>query len=94
MSARVSRRFYLLGSMTAGLSLVRPATPFAAEPYPSGMIRIICANASGTPPDIVSRIIANELSESEGWRVIVENKPGAISTIGAAEVIKQPAQAA
>jgi len=39
----------------------------------------------------VCRIIANELAESEGWRVVVENKPGAIQTIGAAEVLKQPA---
>jgi tripartite-type tricarboxylate transporter receptor subunit TctC len=63
----------------------------AAEPYPSGMIRVVSATAAGTPPDIVCRIIANELAESEGWRVVVENKPGAIQTIGAAEALKQPA---
>jgi tripartite-type tricarboxylate transporter receptor subunit TctC len=63
----------------------------AAEPYPSGMIRIVSATAAGTPPDIMCRIIANELAESEGWRIVVENKPGAIQTIGAAEVLKQPA---
>ena len=67
-----------------------PATA-GAENYPSGMIRIIAASASGTPPDIVSRIIANAVGESEGWRIIVENKPGAIQTIGAAEVLRQPA---
>ena len=55
------------------------------------MIRIIGGTAAGTPPDIVARIIANELAETEGWRVVVENKPGAIETIGAAEVLKQPA---
>jgi tripartite-type tricarboxylate transporter receptor subunit TctC len=46
---------------------------------------------AGTPPDIMGRIVANELAESEGWRVIVENKPGAIQMIGLAEVLKQPA---
>ena len=45
------------------------------------MIRVVSATAAGTPPDIVCRIIANELAESEGWRVVVENKPGAIQTI-------------
>ena len=30
----------------------------------------------------MGRIIAAELGESEGWRAIVENKPGAIQTIG------------
>jgi len=39
----------------------------------------------------MSRIIATELSESEGWRVIVENRPGALSTIAMADVLKQPA---
>jgi len=39
----------------------------------------------------MGRIIARELSEGEGWQVIVENKPGAIQTIGLAEVLKQPA---
>jgi tripartite-type tricarboxylate transporter receptor subunit TctC len=75
------------------LALVASTTgsPGAAEPYPSSMIRIVSATAAGTPPDIVCRIIANELAESEGWRVVVENKPGAIQTIGAAEALKQPA---
>ena len=39
----------------------------------------------------MSRIIATELGEHEGWRIVVENKPGAIQTIGAAEVLKHPA---
>jgi tripartite-type tricarboxylate transporter receptor subunit TctC len=67
------------------------APPVGAQPYPSSMIRIIGGTAAGTPPDIVSRVIAGDLGESEGWRVIMENKPGAIQTIGAAEVLKQPA---
>ncbi|MFL5043656.1 MAG: Bug family tripartite tricarboxylate transporter substrate binding protein [Xanthobacteraceae bacterium] len=73
------------------LSLFATALPADAQDYPSNMIRIVGATAAGNPPDIVSRIIANELSDSKGWRVIVENKPGAIQTIGAAEVLKHPA---
>jgi tripartite-type tricarboxylate transporter receptor subunit TctC len=66
-------------------------SPLEAQPYPSNLIRIVVPSPSGTPPDIVCRVIANELSESEGWRVVVENKAGAIQTIGLAEVLKQPA---
>jgi tripartite-type tricarboxylate transporter receptor subunit TctC len=62
-----------------------------AESYPSGVIRIVVPTGPGTPPDIISRVIATELSESEGWRMIVENKPGALQTIGMTEVLKQPA---
>ena len=62
-----------------------------AETYPSNVIRIVVPTGPGTPPDVISRVIATELSEAEGWRTIVENKPGALQTIGMAEVLKQPA---
>ena len=62
-----------------------------AETYPSNVIRIVVPTGPGTPPDIIGRVIAAELSESEGWRTVVENKPGALQTIGMAEVLKQPA---
>jgi tripartite-type tricarboxylate transporter receptor subunit TctC len=54
------------------------------------MIRIVVGGPAGTPPDIVTRIVANEIGQSEGWKIIVENKPGAIQTLAAAEVLKQP----
>jgi tripartite-type tricarboxylate transporter receptor subunit TctC len=63
----------------------------AAQSFPSRPIRIIAPTSVSTPPDIVSRIVASALSESEGWSVVVENKPGAVQTLGAAEVLKQPA---
>ena len=47
--------------------------------------------APSTPPDIVSRVIATELANSEGWKVIVENRPGAVMTIAGSDVLKQPA---
>ncbi len=74
-----------------GLMAVAAVSAANAEPYPSGMIRIIVPSAAGTPPSIMARLVANALSESEGWRVIVEDKPGAIGAIGLAEVLKQPA---
>jgi tripartite-type tricarboxylate transporter receptor subunit TctC len=62
-----------------------------AESYPSRTIRIIVPGAAGTPPDIVTGIIANELGQSEGWQTVIENKPGAVQTIGIGEALKQPA---
>jgi tripartite-type tricarboxylate transporter receptor subunit TctC len=76
------------------LSLLTAAAVLAdaqAEPYPRGPIRIIVPSAAGTPPDIVIRVIANELGQSEGWQTVIENKPGAIQTIGIAEALKAPA---
>ena len=63
----------------------------AAQPFPSKVITIVVPTAPATPPDIISRVIATELSESEGWRIVVENKPGAVLTIGGSEVLKRPA---
>jgi tripartite-type tricarboxylate transporter receptor subunit TctC len=65
----------------------------SAEPgsYPSSTIRIVEPGAAGTPPDIVNRTVAAQLAEDEGWRAVVENKPGAMQTLAAAEVLKRPA---
>jgi tripartite-type tricarboxylate transporter receptor subunit TctC len=71
-----------------GIAAHRPAF---AQPYPSSVIRIVVPYSASTPPDILARIVATALSEGEGWNVIVENKPGAVMTIGTNEVLKQPA---
>jgi len=71
-----------------GATAFRPAF---AQSYPSRVIRIIVPWSASTPPDILARIVATALSESEGWNVIVENKPGAVGTIGPMEALKQPA---
>jgi tripartite-type tricarboxylate transporter receptor subunit TctC len=62
-----------------------------AETYPTNPVRIIVPTGPGTPPDVISRVIAAELSNAEGWRLVVENRPGALQTIGMTEVLRQPA---
>src|SRR5262249_35762217 len=73
---------------SAGFNEVGPAH---GQTFPSNVIRIVVPAAPGTPPDIISRVIAAEVSAAEGWRISVENKPGALQTLGMAEVLKQPA---
>jgi tripartite-type tricarboxylate transporter receptor subunit TctC len=80
------------GRLVACVFIMQTAvSPTAAQPYPSQTVRIVVGSAAGTPPDIVTRIVANQLSESEGWRIVVENKPGAMTTLAAREVLRQPA---
>jgi tripartite-type tricarboxylate transporter receptor subunit TctC len=62
---------------------------YSADTYPSKVIRIVVPTTPGTPPDTISRIVANELSESDGWKVVVENRGGALQTIATADVLKQ-----
>jgi tripartite-type tricarboxylate transporter receptor subunit TctC len=75
-------------AFAARIKYCRILAPGTANP--SNMIRVVVAGATGTPSDTISRIAANELAQSEGWRIVVENKGGAMQTIGAAEVLKQP----
>ena len=86
----MNRRAFVTGAAAASVSVTRFASA-QAQPYPAGMIRIVVPSAAGTPPDIMGRIVAAELAENEGWRVIVENKAGAIQTLGLVEVLRQPA---
>jgi tripartite-type tricarboxylate transporter receptor subunit TctC len=62
-----------------------------AQNFPAGVIRIVVPTSASTPPDILARIVAAALADDEGWKVVVENKPGGVMTIGATEVLKQPA---
>jgi len=70
------------------MPFVRRAT---AQTYPSRPIRILVPTPGSAPPSILARIVANAISEAEGWTVVVENKPGGAMTIGAADVLRQPA---
>src|SRR6478672_3155999 len=75
----------------AWLAAIAVAGSAQAQQFPSGLIRLVVPSPAGTPPDIVSRIVVSEIAEREGWKLITENKPGAIQTIGLAEVLNSPA---
>lgn len=66
----------------AALSLVGPQAANAADSYPNKPLRIIVPLAPGGTTDTLSRYLAQELSQSLGQPVIVDNKPGANNIIG------------
>jgi tripartite-type tricarboxylate transporter receptor subunit TctC len=72
-----------------GLCMLAGATDSHAQPVNN--VRIVVASMPGSPPDVISRIVATELAASNNWRVIVENRPGALYTLAIADVLKQPA---
>lgn len=69
---------------------VAAASPFA-QPYPAKPIRLVVPAAPSTPIDIVSRVVAERLSILVAQPVVVELRPGATGAVGAAEVLKAPA---
>ena len=60
----------------------------SAQTYPSRPIRLILPFAAGGMVDVPGRILAQKLSESLGQPLVVENRAGAGSTIGAEYVAK------
>ena len=80
---RITRRGFLAASLIA-LSL-QPAT--AQTAYPSKPITIVLGNSAGSGGDLLCRVLASGLSASLKQMVIVENRPGANSTIASLAVV-------
>jgi len=76
-----------LGGAIAALALAA-AAPALAQTYPSKPITLLVPYAPGGATDIIGRVIAEELSQSIGQRVVVENRAGAAGSIGAAAVAR------
>ena len=60
----------------------------ACADYPEKPVRIVVGFTPGGGPDIIARHLANELGAIWKQQVIVENKPGAGGSLGAATVAK------
>jgi tripartite-type tricarboxylate transporter receptor subunit TctC len=66
-------------------------SPALAQGYPTKPVRVIVPFSPGGAADVPGRILMVKLSESLGQQVLVDNRPGAGSTIGAEIVSRSPA---
>ena len=80
----------LLGAVLLSVGIAFPLYS-AAQAWPSKPIRLIVAFAPGGATDTFARITVAELTSTLGQQVIVENRPGAGTTIAAEFVAKSPA---
>jgi hypothetical protein len=72
------RGFLLLAALLIG---VAPAQ--AQEKYPTRPIKLLVPFPAGGPVDVMGRLIGQRLSLTLGQQVIIENRPGAGSTLAA-----------
>jgi len=69
-------------------ALLSLATHSIAQPYPSRPVRLVIPFAPGGLVDVPGRVLAQRLTDALGQPVVVENRAGAGSTIGADHVAK------
>jgi tripartite-type tricarboxylate transporter receptor subunit TctC len=73
--------------LAAGL-LLTLGPVVSAQPYPTRTITLIVPFAPGGPADLLARLIGQKLGEDLGQQVVVDNRPGANTIIGAQAVAR------
>lgn len=75
------RRSFMLACATALSVIAFGAGSASAQDYPNRPIKVMIGFPAGSGADIITRFFSEKLAEASGQTVIVENKPGASSTI-------------
>ncbi|MGF6528264.1 Bug family tripartite tricarboxylate transporter substrate binding protein [Variovorax sp. PvP013] len=80
---------YLLSRSVLALSLVAcTATGWAQTAYPAQPIKLVVPFPPAGGTDVLSRVVAAEVTQKDKWTFIVDNKPGAGGNIGLDAVAK------
>jgi tripartite-type tricarboxylate transporter receptor subunit TctC len=82
------RRFAALLAVATCAAWTSPA--LAQGAFPERPLRLVVGFPPGGSTDIVARLVAAKMAEGFGKPVLVENKPGAVGSIGSADVAKSP----
>ncbi len=62
----------------------------AAADYPTKPVRLVVVYPPGGGIDLLARVMGQQFTASWGQTIVVDNRPGAGTTIGAAVVAKRP----
>jgi tripartite-type tricarboxylate transporter receptor subunit TctC len=82
----------VLGVIRLGIciALVAFAAGASAQSYPSGPVKLIVPVPAGGITDVMARVVGQRLQEMWGQTVVVENRPGGNSGVGAQAVERSP----
>ncbi|MBV8320882.1 MAG: hypothetical protein JO049_09440, partial [Hyphomicrobiales bacterium] len=81
-------RFLLAASLAISASGAAAAEEDPSASFPNRPIRIIVPFPAGGPSDIVARLIGHTMSQDWGQPVVIDNRPGANTIIGAQAAAK------
>jgi tripartite-type tricarboxylate transporter receptor subunit TctC len=74
----------------ASLAIGLVATAASAQDFPSKPITLVNPYAAGGPADLLARTVAAGMSDLLGQQIVILNKPGGATAIGAAHVASSP----
>src|SRR4030081_875396 len=70
-------------ALLSGLAMGSAAAQERADVFPTPAIKIVVPFPAGGPSDVLARVIGQKMSEDWGQPVVIENRPGANTIIGA-----------
>jgi tripartite-type tricarboxylate transporter receptor subunit TctC len=79
-----------LRTSALAVAFVLSSSIAGAQPYPTKPVRLVVGWPPGGAADTAARPISIKLGEALGRSVVIDNRPGATGTIGAAVVAKAP----
>jgi tripartite-type tricarboxylate transporter receptor subunit TctC len=88
MVLRLPRRRFL--QLAGAASLAAAPGVARADDYPSRPVRIVVPYPAGIAPDIVSRMVGQELSLRLKQQFIIDDRPGGASNVGTEIVVRAP----
>lgn len=83
----MQRRIFTAALMTVA-AFAHAQTPGGAGSFPSKPIRVIIPATPGGGTDFIGRNLATHLTEAKGWVVVPDNRPGAGTALGLAELAR------
>ena len=86
---RLNRRNFVRAAGAAALGAALPAP--AQETYPNRPLRLVVPFPPGALTDLLGRAVGERLGRALGQSVVIDNKPGAGTLVGAELVAKAPA---
>ena len=79
-----------LFSIAAMLFAVLASVPAGAQDYPARPIRVLVTSGAGGLMDVMTRLVAQDLGAKLGQSIVIDNRPGGMTQIGADALVRAP----